>query len=158
MFVLSVKTSKKQLLSLLACIILLAVILAVVIIWPPGDTAATAAVTYSAKDEAERIAFLQSLGYQTDVKYTEVREILIPEEFDEVFAQYNEIQRQANMDLEPYRGKRVKCWTYKLYNHPEEGEVYAHLYVYKDKIIGGDISSTALNGFMTGLIPLKDIT
>lgn len=55
------------------------------------------------------------------------------------------------MDLEPYHGKRVKCWTYTVLNYPGENGVLAHLYIYKDKIVGGDISSTALDGFMHGL-------
>ena len=41
-----------------------------------------------------------------------------------------------------------------MVNHPQDSSVQAHLYVYKDKIIGGDVASTALDGFMTGLVPL----
>lgn len=76
------------------------------------------------------------------------------DEFDEVFTQYNDLQKTAGMDLEPYHGKRVKCWTYTVLNYPGEEGVLAHLYIYKDKIVGGDVSSTALDGFMHGLTKL----
>ena len=84
-----------------------------------------------------------------------MKEVLIPDEFDEVFERYNKIQKEAGMDLSPYHGKRVKCWTYRVLNIPDQGEVMANLYVYKNKIIGGDISSARLDGFMHGLVPYR---
>ena len=62
------------------------------------------------------------------------------------------------MDLEPYHGKRVKCWSYRIDNYPGEDDVLAHLYVYNDKIIGGDICSTKLDGFMHGLTKMSGPT
>ena len=151
MFVYSIKTSKKQILSMLVCVVMLIAILIVVIAWPGGETSAQTFSPVAAADDTERIGFLRDLGYEVTPQALEVREVLIPDEFDEVFQQYNEIQAAAGMDLEPYHGKRVKCWTYEVVNHPSGEEVRAHLYVYKDKIVGGDISSTALDGFMHGL-------
>ena len=151
MFVFSVKTSKKQLLAALLCVLLVIAVIIVVAVWPSGGASAQTMGPVAAADDTERIAFLRSLGYEVTPQALEVREGLIPDEFDEVFQQYNEIQAAAGMDLEPYHGKRVKCWTYEVVNHPSGEEVRAHLYVYKDKIVGGDISSTALDGFMHGL-------
>ena len=42
-----------------------------------------------------------------------------------------------------------------MLNYPTDDEVSAHLYVYNDKVIGGDISSAALDGFMHGLTKLN---
>ena len=95
------------------------------------------------------------MGYEVTPQYVEVKEVLIPDEFDDVFAGYNDLQLSAGMDLEPYHGKRVKCWTYEILNYPGEETVLAHLYVYKDKVVGGDIASTALDGFMHGLTKLQ---
>ena len=80
-----------------------------------------------------------------------VKEVLIPDELDDVLLEYNELQKQAGMDLEQYHGKRVKVWTYRVLDAGNE-DVQASLYVYKDKIIGGDVHSTALDGFMRGLV------
>lgn len=150
MFVFSVKTSKRQILSLLLCVVMLIAILVVVIVWPAKDASAEVFQPVAAADDAQRIAFLRSLGYETAADSAQVREVLIPDEFDDVFTRYNDVQKAADMDLEPYRGRRMKCWTYEITNYPGEEHVLAHLYIYKDKIVGGDIASTALNGFMHG--------
>lgn len=150
MFIYSVKTSKKQLISILVCVVMLIVILLVAIFWPEREASPTSGPV-AAAGEAEYIAFLTELGYEVDPAEKSVKEILIPETFDDVFTQYNDLQKTAGMDLEPYQGKRVKCWTYPVVNYPSDSPVEAHLYIYKDKIIGGDIASTALDGFMIGL-------
>ena len=154
MFVYSIKTSKKQILSMLVCVVMLIAILIVVIAWPGGETSAQTFSPVAAADDTERIGFLRDLGYEVTPQSVEVREVLIPDEFDEVFTQYNDLQKTAGMDLEPYHGKRVKCWPYTVLNYPGEEGVLAHLYIYKDKIVGGDVSSTALDGFMHGLTKL----
>ncbi len=153
-FVFSVKTSKRQILSLLLCVVMLIAILVVVIVWPAKDASAEVFQPVSAADDAQRLAFLRSLGYEASADSGQVREVLIPDEFDDVFSQYNAVQKTADMDLEPYRGRRMKCWTYEITNYPGEEHVQAHLYVYKDQIIGGDIASTALDGFMHGLVKI----
>ena len=112
MFVFSVKTTKKQMISIIVCVVMLIAILVVAIAWPSGQTAATGTQPYTpveaASDEA-RIGFLKTLGYEASPSTAEVKEVLIPDEFDEVFQNYNTIQAEAGMDLEPYHGKRVKC-------------------------------------------------
>lgn len=150
MFVFSVKTSRRQLLSLLLCVVLLALILAAAFLWPVG--AKETAATVAASDNTQRIAYLQSLGYEVDLAYCEVREVLIPDEFDDVFTAYNAMQQQANMDFTPYQGQRLKCWSYRVLDGGE-GETLAHLYVYRDKIVGGDVSETVSGGQSTALIP-----
>lgn len=151
MFVFSIKTSKRQIVSMILCVVMLVAVLLVAILWPFGGASAQTYSPVVGKDDKERIAFLTDLGYKIDSQLPTVKEVLIPDEFDDVFTKYNQIQKDAGMDLQPYHGKRVKVWTYKVLNIPDQGEVHANLYVYKDKIIGGDISSTALNGFMHGL-------
>lgn len=151
MFVFSFKTSKRQIVSMICCVVMLVAVILVIIFWPFGGATADTYSPVGGQSDKERIAFLTDLGYQVDSKAPEVKEVLIPDEFDDVFTKYNQLQKDAGMDLQPYHGKRVKCWTYKIVNNPDQGEVQANLYVYKDKIVGGDISSTALDGFMHGL-------
>lgn len=155
MFVFSVKTSRRQLLSLLFCVVVLVLILLSAFFWPVGTVSQTTA-TVPATDNAARIAYLQSLGYEVDLAYCEVREVLIPDEFDEVFAAYNELQKQAEMDFTPYHGKRLKCWSYRVLN-AGEGETLAHLYVYNDEIVGGDVSETVSGGSSVALVPRENV-
>ena len=68
-----------------------------------------------------------------------------------VFPKKNELQKSQGFDLTDYAGKSVTIYNYKVLNYPENSEyVYATLIVLDGVIIGGDIHSTELNGFMHG--------
>ncbi len=151
MFVLSMKTTRPRMIAVCA----VAVVLLVTVVSLSGRTAAVANTAPMAADDAARRQFLTELGYEVVPEKCEVREILIPAESDPAFAAYNALQQAAGHDLTDYSGKRVKCWTYTVVNYPNEDAVLAHLYIYKDKIIGGDISSVAQGGFSHGLSPLS---
>ncbi|MGN0556863.1 MAG: DUF4830 domain-containing protein [Acutalibacteraceae bacterium] len=108
-------------------------------------------LTASGKTAAERIAFLAQFGWQADDSGEEYKTSVIPTEFDDVYTAYNAIQTDQGCDLAPYKGKTVTIYTIKIVNYPENSEyVYASLIVCEDKIIGGDIHSTAVGGFMHG--------
>lgn len=153
MFVFSVKTSRKQLAWLIACAVGLVAVVLLAVLWP-GDSAPTSA---SLEDRSSRIAYLQALGYVVDPDSEQVREVLIPDEFDDAFVQYNELQQTAGMDLTPYHGKRVKCWSYSVLNFPGDEAAQAHLYVYDNRVIGGDISAVVYGGNAVGLIPIEEV-
>ncbi len=148
MFVYAVKATRRQIVAIVICVVLLAVML--VLAFRPSSAKPTAAVVYAA-DNSQRVAYLLSLGYEVDPE-GEVREVLIPDVFDDPFTAYNALQQQAGMDLSPYHGKRVKCFTYTVKNYPDPAPVKARLYVYKDRIVAGDISSTVQDGFSYPLI------
>lgn len=64
---------------------------------------------------------------------------------------YNEIQRAQGLDLAKYKNKKVSRFTYKVTNYEGyEGEVYANLLVWRDKVVGGDVCSKDVNGFVHG--------
>ena len=151
MFVLSMKTTRPRMIAV--CV--LTVLLLVTVVSLSGQNAAVATGVPVAVDDVARREFLATLGYEVVPDKCEVREILIPAESDPAFAAYNALQQEAGGDLTDYCGKRVKCWTYTVTNYPGEESVVARLYTYKDNIIGGDISSTAQDGFSHGLKPLR---
>lgn len=108
-------------------------------------------VSLNAKSNEQRIVFLHSFGWEIEMDPMEVVEVNIPEEFDDALNQYNEIQKQQNMDLEKYSGKRVKRYTYVVTNHPSgDTDVRANVLVFNNKIIGGDVCTVRLDGFMHG--------
>ena len=117
------------------------------------DTAAAAPV--SGKDirtNEDRRAYLASYGWQVSEEPIAVEELRIPEEFDETYAQYLELQTGQGFDLTPYCGKRVKRYTYAVSNYPTgETGVQADLLLYRSTVIGGDILSADLGGFIHGL-------
>lgn len=149
MFVFSVKPGGVRWI-LMAVIAGIAILILAMLSNGEGKATSTAAVVHGA-EESQRRTYLTELGYELSPQPGQVQEVLLPVEFDEVFAAYNAMQQAEGMDLSPYRGERVKCWSYGITNYPGEASVLAHLYVYKDRIIGGDVSATAQGGFSHGL-------
>ncbi|ADU21020.1 DUF4830 domain-containing protein [Ruminococcus albus] len=104
--------------------------------------------------ESKRRTFLHEMGWEVPEKFDEVKTILIPEDWSEVYINYNELQKQQGFDLTPYKGMQVQVYTYKVLNYPEHEKddcILCHLMVSDGKLIGGDVSSTASDGFMQGL-------
>lgn len=150
MFVCSVKAGKKK-----VFIVVLAVVLAVVTIcFAAGKLQASSvggnAQSYScqAATNEERIAFLSQFGWQVGPEPLEIKEVTLPQAFDEVYSSYNELQKQQGFDLLPFAGKVCRLWTYEVTNYPDANPVHANLLICDNLVIGGDISSTALDGFM----------
>ncbi|MBQ6706557.1 MAG: DUF4830 domain-containing protein [Clostridia bacterium] len=148
MFVYSCKTNKTQLFWAVICILLLGGILITLTLWPE-DAENTATRPASALSVEDGIRYLKSLGYT--VTAGETKEVQVPEEFDDTLTAYNEQQKTVGFDLTPYRGKRLQCRTYTVENFPGEEQVEIHLYLYKDKIVAGDMASTAAGGFQLPL-------
>ena len=153
MIVWSVKVKKKHIwMAAAAAVALLAAVIGIVV---QGSRALTAGARMSAAAETEeqRKAFLQGLGWETAEDPVEIRQVTIPDTFNEVYRQYNELQQEQGYDLTPYQGKTVKRWTYEITNYPgAAGErVYADLLICRGKIIGGSIGTRSTCGFMHGL-------
>lgn len=101
------------------------------------------------------LSFISSLGWEVDENPMEVREVVIPEVFDDVYSNYNDIQRSQGFDLQKYAGRRVKRWTYVIRNYPEtkpeDDFIRINILVCDERIIGGDVCSIKLDGFMHGV-------
>lgn len=103
------------------------------------------------KTNEDRVNFLSQFGWQVSAEPVETAEIIIPEEFDKIFTGYNEIQKRQGLDLSKYKKKSVMRYTYEVNNYQgEDGKVYANVIVYRNKVIGGDICSADVNGFIHG--------
>lgn len=119
------------------------------------DTAVASTGTYSlsAADNKERIAFLKQFGWEVESEPVEIDQVSIPQKFNKVYENYNEIQREQGLDLTKYKGKSCKRIGYRVTNYPGgEENVRANLLIYENKVIGGDICSTQLDGFMHGFV------
>jgi len=114
----------------------------------------------AAKTEEQRQQFISALGWQTESQPAEVLEIVIPKKFDETYLRYNDIQKQQGTDLTKWRGKRCMRYSYNILNHPSaEEKVRLNLLVCGGKVIGGDVCSLGLDGFIEGLrFPTEDLT
>ncbi len=107
------------------------------------------------QSEDDILRFISVLGWETDESPVEIRQVAIPQIFDEVYTNYNEIQLSQGFDLRKYAGVSVKRWTYIIRNYPETSPgddfIRINLLVYNDEIIGGDVCSVKLDGFMHGI-------
>ena len=100
----------------------------------------------------ERTAYLTSLGWDCRAEAETHKQIKLSDCRTGGMKEYNEMQRVCGFDLAPYVGKTVDVYTLPITNYPGwTGPVYAVLYLYRGRLIGGDIHAAALDGFMIGL-------
>lgn len=106
-----------------------------------------------AADNAARIAFLSSFGWEVSTEPLECVSVVIPQQFGDVYRNYNKLQTAQGFDLTRYQGKQVTRYTYAVLNYPKQKEyIRANLLVLDEEIIAGDICSVYVkNGFMHGL-------
>ncbi|MBR5529597.1 MAG: DUF4830 domain-containing protein [Oscillospiraceae bacterium] len=148
MFVMTTKVDIKKILIILAAVA--AAILAVVLLFGgSGETAQTDAPAVSGNDA--RVKFLTDMGWDVTASPTETSQVRIPEEQSPVFERYNALQKSQGYDLTQFAGKKVMRYVYKINNFPGATEpVFATLLVYKNRIIGGDITDTGAKGVVQG--------
>lgn len=100
----------------------------------------------------KRVEYINSFGYKTDSRELS-KEIIIPEKFNEVYEQYNQIQKKQGFDLSKYKGQKAVLYTYNILNCEDNDNVVANLIVSKGILIGADLCDTSANdGF---LVPLN---
>ena len=148
MMVMTAKVDFKKIAVILAAIA--GVILAIVLLFSGGgDAQPTSAVNVS--DNDSRVQFLKEHGWEVSTSPTESGQVRIPKEQSEVYQRYNALQKSQGYDLSQYAGKSVMRYVYKINNFPGATEpVYATLLVYKNQIIGGDITNTSAKGVVQG--------
>lgn len=148
MMVMTAKVNLKKIAIILAAVV--GVILAIVLLFGGGsDSTPTAAASVS--DNDSRVKFLTDMGWQVSTSPVESSQVRLPKEQTEVYARYNALQKSQGYDLSQHAGKTVMRYVYKVSNFPDATEpVYATLLVYKNQIIGGDITNTAANGVIQG--------
>ena len=138
---------KKVLIGLIAAV---ALIIALVSLLGGADADPAAITTMS--DNDSRVRFLESQGWQVTTSPKEASQVKIPTEQSPVYSRYNDLQKSQGYDLTQYAGKTVMRYVYEIQNYPgAEQPVYATLLIYKNQIIGGDVTNTAEKGAIQGL-------
>ena len=106
------------------------------------------------KTNEDRVEYLEKLGWSVDPEPLSITQLLLPDPFPEALKEYNRLQQRQGFDLEKLAGENVTMYTYHVRNLPEDPNAQCSLYVYKDRIAGGDIHSVALDGFMWEMKPM----
>lgn len=152
MFVYSVKTKHIKVVLLVLFILVTAVSL-MILSKESQQTAGDGGIISFAETDKERLEFISQFGWLVEEEAYCVKEVVIPEEGDDTYNAYNDLQRSQGFDLNEYAGVRAKCWTYIIKNYEgyENQEcIHINLLVYDGMVIGGDVCSVELDGFMHG--------
>ena len=132
-------------------VILMGVVMAALILLigrMPEDTPAAPELT----SNEERVAYLQSLGWEVTEEPLETLQFLLPDHLDEPYLSYNDLQRQQGFDLSACCGKQVSRYTYAVTNYPGRAEnVQLNLYLCEDRPVVGDIFCPGADGFQKTL-------
>ena len=154
MFVFTAKLKRK---SAVAAVVALALVLIAVILLVSlhsigkGSTPKTPE-TGGITDAAGAARYLTGLGWEVDPQPLEIKDLVIPRSFSGVYADYAALQTKQGYPLAEYGGMEAKRYSFRVRNHPSGDEnIVADLVVCGQTVIAGDIQSTALDGFMTGL-------
>lgn len=104
----------------------------------------------------QRLEYIQSFGWNTGLTHCRLEEIRIPVDFDDVYEEYNALQRQQGFDLRKYRAHTVKKYTYEISRTDDDPvQLLADLLVENGTIIGADITSAEAGG-MTAALAVAD--
>ena len=142
MMIMTAKVNMKKVLIVLGAIA--ALLIGIIALFGGKNTATTSATV---SDNDSRVSFLKSFGWEVTTTPMESGQVRIPTETTEVFDRYNQLQQAQGYDLMKYSGKKVMRYVYKVTNYPGATDpVFATVLVYKNQIIGGDITNTAAGG------------
>lgn len=146
MMIMTAKVNIKKVLIVLGAIA--ALLIGIIALFGGEDTTVTSATTSPAvSDNDSRVSFLKGFGWEVTTSPVESSQVRVPSDTSEVFDRYNQLQQAQGYDLNNYAGKKVMRYVYKVTNYPGATDpVYATVLVYKNQIIGGDVTDTASGG------------
>ena len=102
---------------------------------------------------AERIAYLQELGWEVAEEPVTTLQFLLPPQLKGDYVAYNDLQKSQGFDLETCCGKQVTRYTYTVTNYPKRPDgVQLNLYVCEELPVAGDVVCTGADGFQDTLV------
>lgn len=155
MMVMTAKVNMKKTIILLVAVA--AIIIAMIMAAGGSDAQTTSAPTLTGNDA--RVKFLRDFGWEIENSPVESSQVRIPEQVTEVFDRYNQLQKSQGYDLSKLAGKNAMRYVYKVSNYPGATDpVYATVLVYKQQIVGGDVTDTSAKGKVQGFKMPKSAT
>jgi hypothetical protein len=92
--------------------------------------------------------YIQNFGWKIELRPSRITHVKIPQNFDEIFVAYNQIQLKSGFNLENFKGRYVVRYSYKILNYDNDKKVFVNIYVCHNKVIAADISSQNVDGFV----------
>ena len=95
----------------------------------------------------DRVELISSLGYTVLPEIVEEKQIIIPNKFNDVYMKYNDLQQKSGFDLKNFSGLKANVYKYKI----DGKDLFVNIILSDGVLIGGDVSSSELNGEMSPL-------
>lgn len=122
-----------------------------------GKAEQTSAAPISCATPEQRSDYLSSLGWEFE-KESE-KQITIPSTFNQVYTDYNAVQKEQGFDLEAFKGRQATLYTYNILNYKGNKNIIVDLIVADGVLIGADLCDpSAENGFLKALIKTDGTT
>ncbi|MDR0984068.1 MAG: DUF4830 domain-containing protein [Ruminococcus sp.] len=101
------------------------------------------------KNNENKVNYLNINGLNVDETPFIEEEVTVPEKWNKVYEDYNEVQRRQGYNLSDYKGKKVIRNVYEVKNYNDgEKNIYAEVLTYNDKIIASSIFEMTQDGFI----------
>lgn len=144
MFTASFKVNKLTVISVVCFLAVIAVFFTALLIFPafqPQTAEFKGLGRYSlcVSDKEETEQFFSQFGLKVDFSKSMEREIVIPSEFDELYNEYNSLQKSQGLDLSKHKGENALQRIYPIVMENNQ-ECYAVLIVIDGKVAGGHIN------------------
>ena len=97
----------------------------------------------------DRINCINVLGYEVLPEVVDEKQIVIPNDFSDVYLRYNELQQMSGFNLKNYSGMEATIYKYKIKDSSQEK--YVNIIICDGVLIGGDVSVALINGEMQPL-------
>ena len=130
--------TKKRLAVVLAAVVL-AFILA-------GQFLSVGANQIDLSTNEKRVQYINTLGINLQSDDFTQKQVVIPQTFNKVYDNYNNLQLKSGFNLKNYSGKQVTIFTYNI-----DSQTVVNLITFNNKLIGGDVASLKIDGEMTAL-------
>ena len=96
--------------------------------------------------------YIESFELCIDYDSAIVDEIIIPSEFNNIYIDYNKLQKSQGFNLENYKGCSLTRYTFAVLNYPnKQVNVFAEVLSDGKHIVGADMYCTDIDGFIKAL-------
>ncbi len=155
MMTVTFRVRKKVVMAVLcALVVVMAGVIAINAAGPDAITVFGTRGGAAAATNEDRINYIRSCGLEVEENPMSQMEVTIPQKFDTIYIGYNQIQKSQGFNLEKYKGKEVTKYSYAVKTEEAQSNgvsTVASLLVYEGKIIGADLCSRELGGFLKAL-------
>ena len=109
--------------------------------------------------DEQRVQWLTDMGWEVDATPIIAIEVIIPDEFDELYDQYAIMQRGTGFRLDKHKGKTAMKYSYVVNNYGDGSQKAVASILQRGKtIIAADLSSSKLGGFLKPLLPRDEMS